>query len=600
MANVSAQNGTNGLPGAGMKSEGLWSQLMTMRRIYTRSPVFRTLLLISAGSFLVVVATALGQIVLNRWNQPFYDAIERRNLDAFFYQLKIFAVIAGGMLLLNILQQWLNQRFRLKLREGLTHDLICEWMRPRRAFRLANAGAIGVNPDQRMQEDAGHLADLTTDLAFGLLQSSILLVSFVGVLWSLSEGFMFQISGRTIDIPGYMVWAAIIYAGSASLLSWRVGRPLIELNGERYSREAALRFTMMRVNEHIDSISLAGGETGERQKLENDLGSVLTALRNIFRAQINLAWVVDGYGWVTVVAPILVAAPVYFSGHISFGGLMMAVGAFNQVHTSLRWFVANIGAITDWRATLHRITSFRSALIATDALNDAEGHIEFVLNDSNRLTLDRLDVASPTGRTRFDEPHIEIAAGERVVITGEPRTGKTLLFRALAGLWPLGSGRVGLPKGEAITFLPRTPYMPPGRLRDVLSYPQTDTFTDTQLIEALARVGLQRMAPLLDNEARWDRELSDDDERLLAFARAILHKPHWLVLDEVLETMDPTTLRRVLSILETELKGSTVVSLGRVLPDNALFSREIRLVREAKPQSRQPARPDRSLEGAQA
>ncbi|NVP57183.1 ABC transporter ATP-binding protein/permease [Mycoplana rhizolycopersici] len=600
MANVSAQNGTNGLPAAGVKSEGLWSQLMTMRRIYTRSPVFRTLLLISAGSFLVVVATALGQIVLNRWNQPFYDAIERRNVDAFFYQLKIFAAIAGGMLVFNILQQWLNQRFRLKLREGLTRDLICEWMRPRRAFRLANAGAIGVNPDQRMQEDAGHLADLTTDLAFGLLQSSILLVSFVGVLWSLSEGFMFEIGGRTIDIPGYMVWAAIIYAGSASLLSWRVGRPLIELNGERYNREAALRFTMMRVNEHIDSIALAGGETGERQKLDNDLGSVLTALRNIFRAQINLAWVVDGYGWVTVVAPILVAAPVYFSGHISFGGLMMAVGAFNQVHSSLRWFVANIGAITDWRATLHRITSFRSALIATDALNDAEGHIEFVLNDSNRLTLDRLDVASPSGRTHFDEPHIEIGAGERVVITGEPRTGKTLLFRALAGLWPLGSGRVGLPKGEAITFLPRTPYMPPGRLRDVLSYPQTDTFTDTQLIEALARVGLQRMAPLLDTEARWDRELSDDDERLLAFARALLHKPHWLVLDEVLETMDPTTLRRVLSILETELQGSTVVSLGRVLPDKALFTREIRLVREAKPQSRQPARPDRSLEGAQA
>lgn len=595
MAIITAQNGSS-TPVSAMAEESLWAQLMTIRRIFQSSPVFLTLVCISAGSFFVVVFTALGQIVLNQWNQPFYDAIERRDVGAFFHQLQIFAAIAGVMLFLNISQQWLNQRFRLKLREGLTRDLICEWMRPRRAFRLANAGAIGVNPDQRMQEDAGHLSDLTTDLAFGLLQSSILLISFVGVLWSLSEGFVFNVGGRAFDIPGYMVWAAIIYAGSASWLSWRVGRPLILLNSERYNREAALRFTMMRVNEHIDSISLAGGETGERQKLENDLGSVLGAMGNIFRAQINLAWVVDSYGWVTVVAPILVAAPVYFSGHISFGGLMMAVGAFNQVHTSLRWFVANIGAITDWRATLHRITSFRSALTATDALNDAEGHIEFVLNDESRMTIDRLDVASPSGRTRLEEPHVEIAAGERVVVTADPGIGKTLLFRALAGLWPLGSGRVGLPKGEAITFLPRTPYMPPGKLRDVLSYPQTDTFADDRLAEALSKVGLQRMVPLLDAEARWDRELSDDDERLLAFARILLHKPRWIVMDEVLEAMEPPALRRALAILEDDLPDATVISIGRPLPDKSLFNRRLQLIKELKTPPRQTARPGRSLE----
>ncbi len=191
---------------------------------------------------------------------------------------------------------------------------------------LANAGTIGVNPDQRMQEDAGHLADLTTSLGFGLLQSSILLISFVGVLWSLSAGFAFQIGERSLEIPGYMVWAAILYAGSASWLSWLVGRRLIVLNGERYAREADLRFSMMHANEHIDGISLAGGEAGERRRLQLDLSSVLDATRNIFRAEINLAWVQDGYGWVTVVAPILVAAPVYFAGNISFGGLMMRWG----------------------------------------------------------------------------------------------------------------------------------------------------------------------------------------------------------------------------------------------------------------------------------
>lgn len=595
MANVTAGNGSAS-PQAGTQDESLWTQLMTIRRIYVASPIFKTLFAIAAGSFLVVIATALGQIVLNQWYKPFYDAIERRDSDAFFHQLTIFALIAGVLLLFNVSQQWLNQMFRLKLREGLTRDLVAEWMRPRRAFRLANAGAIGVNPDQRMQEDAGHLADLTTDLAFGLLQSTILLFSFVGVLWSLSDGFVFHIGGRNFDIPGYMVWAAIIYAGSASWLSWLVGRPLISLNSERYNREAALRFTMMRVNEHIDSITLAGGEASERQRLENDLGSVLTAMRNIFRAQINLAWVVDGYGWVTVVAPILVAAPVYFAGQISFGGLMMAVGAFNQVHTSLRWFIANIGAITDWRATLHRVTSFRSALVGTDALNDAEGRVEFALNDSNRLTIDDLEVVSPSGHTRLEDAHVEITLGERIVISGDPGTGKTLLFRALAGLWPWGSGRVGLPKDEPVTFLPRTPYLPPGKLRDVLSYPQSDIFDDVQLTEALSRVGLQRLASQLDTEARWDRELSDEDERLLAFARLLLHKPRWVFIDEVLESMEPPAQRRALSILQKDLQGSTIVSIGRPLPDHSLFTRGLQLVRFAKPSKRHPARPERKLE----
>ena len=183
----------------------------------------------------------------------------------------IFAEIAGGLLVLNVAQTWLNQMLRLRLREGLTRDLIGEWMRPRRAFRLANAGAIGVNPDQRMHEDAHHLTDLSTDLGIGLLQATILLVSFIGVLWSLSAGFVFHVWGRDFAIPGYMVWAAVIYAGTASWLSWLVGRPLIGLNGDRYAREAELRFSLVRVNEHVDAISLAGGEADERRRLELDL-----------------------------------------------------------------------------------------------------------------------------------------------------------------------------------------------------------------------------------------------------------------------------------------------------------------------------------------
>jgi len=270
----------------------------------------------------------------------------------------------------------------------VTRDLIGEWTKPARAFRLTNAGAIGVNPDQRMQQDAGHLSDLSTDLGVGLLQASILLASFIGVLWSLSSGFVFHYGEKTIAIPGYMVWAAFIYAGTASWLSWLVGRPLIRLNSDRYAREAELRSSMVRVNEHIDAIALERGETGEKRRLELDLQTLLNAIRGIFRAQINLAWVTDTYGWITVVAPILVASPVYFAGDISFGGLMMAVGAFNQVHSSLRWFVNNIGGIADWRATLMRVADFRMALREADVLHGDEKRIDFAVNASNIMRRD--------------------------------------------------------------------------------------------------------------------------------------------------------------------------------------------------------------------
>jgi putative ATP-binding cassette transporter len=560
----------------------VWSQIGLMGRAFIASPLRNMILWLAAGSLAVIVATAIGQILLNRWNQPFYDAIERRNLADFLHQLQVFAAIAVGLLALNIAQQWLNQMVRLKLREGLTLDLIGEWMRPRRAFRLANAGAIGVNPDQRMQQDAGHLADLSTDLGFGLLQSSVLLASFVGVLWSLSSDFVFHFGGKSFEIPGYMVWAAIIYAGSASALSWLVGRPLIGLNSERYAREADLRFSMMRVNENIGAISLAGGEAGERRRLELDLAALLSAIRGIFRAQIRLAWVTDGYGWFTVVAPILVAAPVYFAGELSFGGLMMAVGAFNQVHSSLRWFINNIGAIADWRATLLRVAVFRFALIEADVLHDAEKRIEFAENDGDRLTFDALEIASPAGCTKLAETHVEIGVGERVVIGGDPRAGKTLFFRAIAGLWPWGSGRVGLPGGEAVAFVPKMPYFPPGRLRDVLSYPAEGAFQDAELTAALSRVGLDRLAGSLDREARWERELSEDEQRLLALARIRLQRPRWVVVDEVFDSMGEEALRRALSVFEDDLAETAVVSIGNTQRNSDFFSRVIRLVKDVE------------------
>jgi len=562
-------------------NSGLVPQLGTMVRALWASPVRNALFLLSGALFIDIAVTAYGQNRLNTWNQPFYDALSHRDYGEFLKQLRVFGIIAGILLVLNVAQRWLTETLKLRLRQGLAHDLVHNWMRPGRAFRLANAGAIGVNPDQRMHEDARHLTELSADLGIGLLQSSILLLTFVAVLWSLSSDFVFHIGTRHLAIPGYMVWAAILYSGSASLLSYWVGRTLVERNAQRYAREADLRFSLVRVNEHIDAIALAGGEADEERRIDLDITAVLAATNRLVTGLTNLTWVTSGYGWFTLVAPILAAAPLYFAGNISFGGLMLASGAFNQVQSSLRWFVDNFSTIADWRATLLRVASFRRAVIDTDVLHDVESQISFAEGDAGKFSIDGLEIASAAGATMLMEKKIEIDAGERVLIVGESGTGKTLLFRALAGLWPWGAGRVVRPRGEEILYMPRSPYLPPGTLREVLAYPSaTDTFKSESYEHALCRLKLDRLLAKLDVSERWDRDLSDDEQQALAFARVVLHAPPWLLIDEVLDSLDADTRQSILDILAKDLAHTSVIHIGRADANAQHFPRVLHLVKD--------------------
>ncbi len=564
---------------AGEVEASLLSQLRVIGDIYWISPVRNRLILMILGVFSIIIVTSAGQVLLNRWNVPFYDALSRRDFPAFVDQLMVFFAIASVLLVLNVAQTWLNQMTRLKLREGLTRDLVGEWLQPRRAFKLSNSGPIGVNPDQRLHEDARHLSEMSTDLGFGLLQASILLISFVGVLWTFSSGFVFNVYGYSFSIPGYMVWAAFIYAASASWLSWLVGRKLIKYNADRYQKESELRFSLMRVNEHIDAISLYRGEADENRRIGFDIDSLLAAIRLLVTALTQLTWVTSGYGWITIVAPILVAAPVYFAGNLSFGGLMAAVGAFNQVHDALKWFVNNFGAIADWRATLLRVTSFRQAVQATDIRNSVDQRIKFAESDSNEIRLDSLKITAPRATVRLKEKQAVVKEGERVLITSEPGIDRTLLFRAIAGLWPWGAGTVSLPADANIIFMPRLPYFPPGTLREAMSYPVgKEGFSDEELISALHELGLTRLESMLDFRARWDRELSDDEQKSLAFARLKLHKPNWVVIDEALDGMEADAHDRVMSVLRNHLSKSTVVHIGREDKGDHVFAKVLHFV----------------------
>jgi len=344
-----------------------------------------------------------------------------------------------------------------------------------------------------------------------------------------------------------------------------VGRGLVQRNADRYAREADLRFALVRVNEHVDGIALASGEADERRQLEGHLSNVMLAMRRLVRGLTRLQWVTAGFGWITGVVPILVAAPLYFTSKTTFGGMMMAAAAFTQAEGSLRWFIDNFSALADWRATLLRVANFRDALLTAESEPEAGSRIEYVDGAAGAMAFEDLEVDAPGGRVALQPRRVTIKAGEHALICDERGEGKTPLFRAVSGLWPWGSGRIVRPDGEPVMYVPQgTPYLHLGTLREALAYPLlTDGFTDSAYAQALQSAGLERCVKDLDANLRWDRELSADEQMALVLARIALQAPRWVVLDDTFSSMRNTTLERAIELFTQRAAETTIIHIGR-------------------------------------
>ncbi len=526
----------------------------------------------------VIGANAVTQVQLNNWQGSIYDAIGQRDLSVFLHEIGVFLTIVSILLCLGVLQTWLHERLKVRLRQAATFELLDEWLQPARAFLLPLTGEISINPDQRIQEDTRRLSELSVDLAVGLVQSTLMLLAFVGVLWQLSAQVLFIIQGKTVSIPGYMVWAAIAYAVVGSFITWLVGRPLINAHTQLRAAEAAFRFDLVQLNEFAENIALCRGEAIERETLNGPVDAVLTIMRRIANRLATLTWVTGGYGWLAILAPLLLAAPGYFGGTLSLGGLMMVVGAFYQVQTALRWYVDRFPALAEWRAMLTRVIDYGSALERVQYLDGVAGHIDYKSSPSDELIMENLCVLAPNGRVSLGERFVAIAPGERVLIVAPPKSGKTTFIKALARLWVWGSGTIRLPEGKRMMFVPQSPYHPAGALKAALTYPDPAArYTDAEALRVLERVNLGRLGPQLGLKKRWDKELTLDEQWRLVLGRVLLQSPDWVIYDEFIAELDEENRKIALSIFSSELAKTAVVSVGRQAPGHAFYQRTLNL-----------------------
>jgi putative ATP-binding cassette transporter len=559
------------------ESESIFAQFGELWSIILDPHAKFALMMFGGAISFVIALSAAAQIQLNNWQGSIYDAIGKKDLSVFVHEIGVFLVIVSILLCLGVLQTWLHERLKVRLRKAVTYDLLHEWLAPGRVFRLKQSGEdISANPDQRIQDDARRLSELSVDLAVGLVQSSFLLIAFVGVLWQLSGQVKFPIGGSEVAIPGYMVWASIIYAALGSAITWLVGRPLINAHKDLRAKEAKFRFALVRVSESADEIALLGGETQERHYLKGPAEELLATMRHIANRLAGLTWVTGGYGWLAIIAPLLLAAPGYFGGSLTLGGLMMVVGGFYQVQTALRWYVDKFPVIAEWRAMLNRIISYRSALEKLSAPDPGTAKIRYVPGEPVIATED-LKV-SWDGIPSLKVADILIGPYEHVLIEATPKSGKSTLHKVLAGLWSKGSGTVRVPSHEQMFFLPQPPYLPMGSLQNALSYPdQADRFSEEDAKAALERVGLGHLAPSLDKVERWDKELSLEERRRVMLGRMLLHRPRWVVQDESIYELDEETRKTALSIFDKELQDTTVLSIGRHYPHDTFYHRIMNL-----------------------
>ena len=576
------------------------------------------------GLLLLYIALRLSgvgiDVIYSFWNNAWFTSLQERDWSSFIklltfgkqmetYFMPGFSAFAAMAIVMFVVRVYVAQLLQIRWRRWLTRKFLDRWMSDRAYYRISlmqagvtpvdkpdvsvgnAAGAGGIpkkiaytdNPDQRIAED---LRDFIGDsisggsgiLALGvdLLSNIVSLFSFIAILWSLSGSF--PIFG--INIPGYLVWIALVYSVIGTWLTHLVGRKLIPLNFKKQRVEADFRFSLMRVREYAEGIALYGGEAEEKHGLLNRFTALVQNWRALMTRTKYLNMLTSGYGQIAIVFPYVIASPPYFAGKVPLGALTQTANAFGQVQGSMSWFVDAYTTLASWRATVERLTSFWNAIESARSAQFEGVHPE--AGNTECYALHDATVTLPDGTPLLEKTSIELTPGEPILLTGRSGAGKSTLFRAFAGIWPFGGGGVRRPTGSSL-FLPQRPYIPLGTLRHAVCYPADDSaYPDEAVREALADAGLATLIPRLDEEDNWTLRLSGGEQQRLAMARALLTKPDWLFLDEATANLDPEAEAALYVAVRRRLPGTTVVSIAHRPALAGYHQRHLVLQRDAE------------------
>ena len=563
----SGSTSTTGKRSAGRRNRsGVLRNARRLAFAYYSSDERRSAWAITAGVVGLTLLQIAVQVRLNIWSRDFFDALDKRDHDRFLAQMGVFAMLGLAGTAAAMFQLHARQTLQVWWRYWLVRDLQHRLLAGSTHYRMQFVEGAADNPDQRIGENARWATATAVDLAVGLLNSALILVSFVGILWTLSGPLTLAVAGREFDVPGYMVFAALLYAAVAAGATWAVGRRMPGMNARRNEVEGDHRFALIRLRENSEGVAMIRGEADEERGLKRAFDRVTRVMQDLNRAERRLVGLSSAFGMVTMVFPVLVASPRYFAGAITLGVLMQVGSAFGEVTKALNWFMDNYPRLADWTSHVDRVVELEDSLDASGcidkqcALDIEEGP---AADGGEAVSLQGVAVATAAGKPLVRRADALIRPGDRVLIQGESGTGKSTLFRALAGAWPWGAGRIRVPDRSAAMFLPQRPYLPLGTLRTALAYPApTATFEDPAMMAVLQRCGLEACSKRLDDEERWDRVLSLGEQQRLAFARTLLHRPRWIFLDEATAALDEANQDAMMELLRDELPDTAVVSIG--------------------------------------
>lgn len=539
--------------------------------------------LLTAAVTIFVLCQIATQIGMNVWNRVFFDALERKDAvavgSAFLALPLLLLAIAFTVSALVVSRMSLQMRWR----EWVTRRIAGWWLADQRYYRLAFTAPEQGAPEYRIADDVRLSVEPLVEFAIGLVAAAISAATFAAVLWQVAGSALVTIGGNIYEIPAYMALAAVVYAGVASVFAYLAGRPLIRRVAAKNEAEAQFRADMTRLRENAESIALIRGDRDELGSLLQAYSAVVSAWRHVVRQNGVIALVLNTNGALFPIVPLLLITPKYLSGELTLGAVMQVVAAFSAVQGALIWFVDNTVKLADWYASAGRVMELAHALDDIDigTVMEDEIYIAFGESDDGAIHMERLSVADSRGRIMIGEASITIARGEKVLLTGESGSGKSILIRTLAGLWPWGAGMIRWPTGASVAFVPQRPYLPLGTLREALMYPRQAQVTDDVIIAAMKRCGLGYLARRLDEAVRWDQQLSGGERQRVAFVRLLIQRPDIIIMDEATSALDDDSQFSLLSLLLEDLKDATVISVAHRSGVAEFHGRQIKLEKRA-------------------